>query len=185
MTTYRYYRRAAGVFGSGPSSIKFNGRQYMYRGYAYDKFIDAYHYAQLMLLHPTLALSTAPMALPAQIHAPAIADRFTMRQLGIAYAAGRYFYGPYRYDCLNDACDFARLHPNQELSQANVRTALERQHMNLLAQRGMVDGSDLKFVLGGRVGHYDIFPQNAPEALTFKLHRQGKHLTVGNVSRRL
>ncbi|WP_342114495.1 hypothetical protein [Pseudoduganella sp. OTU4001] len=184
MTTYRYYRRAAGVFGSGPSSISFNGRQYMYRGYAYDKFIDAYHYAQLMLLHPTLALPAAPIALPIQVHAPAAADRLTMRQLGVAYAAGRYFYGPYRYDCLNDACDFARLHPGQELSQPNVRTALEQQHMNQLQQRGMLDGSDLKFLLGGRLGHYDIFPQNAPVALTFKLHRQAKPLAAPHGSQR-
>jgi hypothetical protein len=143
----------------------------VYRGYAYDKFVDAYHYAQLMLLHPTLALPASAMALPAQIRAPATADRLTMRRLGIAYASGRYFYGPYRYDRLNDACDFARMHPGQELSHPNVRSALERQHMNQLQQRGMLGGTDLKFLLGGRLGHYDIFPQNAPVALTFKLHR--------------
>lgn len=170
MANYHYYRRAAGTFGSGPGSIWFNGREYVYRGYAYENFIDAYNYAQLMLLHP----STAPPSMLTVLAEPALPpsanDRQLMRRFGIEFIAGHYFYGIYRYDRLNDACAFARLAPGHEVCRHSVQIAHATQHLNLLQERRMVDGKgkNLKARPGGRIGHYDIFPGNAPTSLAFK-----------------
>lgn len=167
---YHYYQRAASVFGSGPSSIWFNGRDYLYRGYAYEKFIDAYNYAQLMLLHPSIAPPSSQTARSERVPPPTADDLCLMQTFGVEFAAGRYYYGSYRYDCLVDACAFARLAPGQGISQHNVQFAHAARHMNLLQERHMVDrsGQALKYRPVGRIGHYDIFPENAPITIKFK-----------------
>lgn len=170
MATYHYYRRAAGTFGSGPGSIRFNGRDYLYRGYAYENFIDAYNYAQLMLLHPSSAQPSPQAILAKRVPSPSADDLLLMQQFGIAFVAGHYFYGTYRYDCLGDACAFARRAPGHDICQHNVKIAHAAHHLNLLQARRMVDGrgKSLKIRPTGRIGHYDIFPENAPTSLLFR-----------------
>ena len=170
MATYHYYRRAAGTFGSGPGSIQFDGRNYHYRGYAYENFIDAYDYAQLMLLHPSSAPSPTDTALTKRVLPPSANDVRLMQRLGIVFVAGHYFYDTYRYDCLGDACAFAALAPGRDICQRNVQIAHAAHHLNLLQERQMVDGKGkaLKVRDTGRIGHYDIFPENAPTSHLFK-----------------
>jgi hypothetical protein len=170
MTIYHYYRRATGTFGSGPGSIRFNGREYLYRGYAYENFIDAYNYAQLMLLHPSRAPPSGLTGPTKPLRAPSVDELRLMRQLGIVFVAGHYFYGTYRYDCLGDAYAFASQAPGQGIFQLNVQNARAAHHLNLLQERKMIDGkgSALKVRPGGRIGHYDIFPENAPPSTLFK-----------------
>lgn len=167
---YHYYRRAVSVFGSGPSSIWFNGRNYLYRGYAYEKFIDAYNYAQLMLVHPSVALPSSETELYDRVHAPSAEDLRLMQEFGVEFVAGRYYYGSYRYDLLVDACAFARLAPGQGICRHNLQIAYAARHMNLLQERRMVDssGQALHYRPVGRIGHYDIFPENATTPLKFK-----------------
>lgn len=170
MATYHYYRRAVGTFGSGPSSIRFNGRDYLYRGYAYENFIDAYNYAQLMLLHPSSAPLSTQAIFTKRVPPPSADDLRLMQQFGIEFVAGHYFYGAYRYDCLGDACAFASVAPGQPIYQRNLQIARAAHHLNLLQERYMVDGKGktLKLRSTGRIGHYDIFPANAPTSLLFK-----------------
>ena len=170
MATYHYYRRAAGTCGSGPGSIRFNGRDYLYRGYAYENFIDAYNYAQLMLLHPSNAPPSTQTVPTKPVPSPSADDLLLMQQFGIVFIAGRYFYGAYRYDCLDDACAFARLAPGHDICQHNLQIAHAAHHLNLLQARHMVDGKGkaLRMRPTGRIGHYDIFPENAPTPLPFK-----------------
>ena len=176
MATYHYYRRAAGTFGSGPGSIRFNGRNYLYRGYAYENFIDAYNYAQLMLIHPSSAPPSTQAVPEKRVSSPSADDLLLMQQFGIVFIAGHYFYGTYRYDCLGDACAFARIAPGHDICQHNLKIAHSTHHLNLLHARHMVDGTGktLKIRPTGRIGHYDIFPENAPTPLLFKRNLRRK-----------
>ncbi|MGW8392708.1 hypothetical protein [Pseudoduganella sp. HUAS MS19] len=170
MANYRYYWRAVGTFGSGPSSIWFNGRNYLYRGYAYDNFIDAYNYAQLMLMHPSRAPPAALTLLAGRVLPPSADEFQSMQRFGIEFVAGHYFYGVYRYDCLKDACAFAALAPGHEVCRRNLQVAHAAHHLNRLQERHMVDGRSQAMQVrpGGRIGHYDIFPENGPTFLRFR-----------------
>ena len=88
--------------------ITFNGRNYGYRGYRYDRFAEALDYARLdrtrAFADPDADDATSLERLPV----PSEADLDLMRTLGISYADGVFHWREYRYDRLADAVAYAR-----------------------------------------------------------------------------
>jgi hypothetical protein len=123
-----------------------------------------------MLLHPSTEPPSALTGSTKRVPPPSVDDIRLMRQFGVVFVAGHYFYGTYRYDRLADACAFASLAPGHDISQRNVQLAQAAHHLNLLQKHQMTDGNGnaLKIRPNGRIGHYDIFPENAPHSLLFK-----------------
>jgi hypothetical protein len=88
-------------------SIAPSGRQYQYSHYRYDRFEDALGYAMKQRLAPS-ACDAADSLPPARIEeAPDDEERRRMAGLGITFDQGVYHLGPYRYDRLADALDYA------------------------------------------------------------------------------
>jgi hypothetical protein len=85
-------------------SIAFNGRHYYYDRYRYDRLVDAASYARL---HRSGG-SARPMPLPEKVESPSESQRELMSELGITFRDGVYHLGPYRYDRLADAVEYAR-----------------------------------------------------------------------------
>jgi hypothetical protein len=85
-------------------SIAFNGRHYYYDCYRYDRLVDAASYGRL---HRP-AGGTCPMPLPENVESPSESQREVMSELGITFRDGVYHLGPYRYDRLADAVEYAR-----------------------------------------------------------------------------
>lgn len=93
------------------AGIPFDGRAYHYRQYSYDRVEDALNYARLERARPGPHLeATAPLRWR-QFTAPTRHEREQMTEHGIDYQAGRFVYGPYRYDVLADALDYAARQP--------------------------------------------------------------------------
>jgi len=89
-------------------SISYNGRHYQYERYRYDLLADAVDYAKLQRSVPAGADLDGPLA-PEQVEIPDPAQREMMASLGISFVEGVYHFGPYRYDRLSDAVNYARL----------------------------------------------------------------------------
>jgi hypothetical protein len=97
-------------------SIGFNGRYYHYRGYRYDRLSDAVNYARLQRSrscggdsdHAGLVDEEQKQS-PGEIVPPSESDLAVMDSLAITFRNGTYFFGPYRYDRLADAVQYARL----------------------------------------------------------------------------
>jgi len=90
--------------------ITFNGRQYGYRGYRYDRFTDAVNYARLDRSR-AFADPGADDASPLErTSAPSEAELALMRTLGIRFADGAFHWREYRYDRLADAVAYATRH---------------------------------------------------------------------------
>jgi len=90
--------------------ISSSGREYRYREYSYDWLADAVAYAKLDRARP--GFRAHPVSLPcAQLPGPTAEDSVHMAAHGIRYERGRYLYGPYRYDLLACALDYARREP--------------------------------------------------------------------------
>ena len=92
-------------------AITFDGRQYVYDRYRYDRLADAVNYARLQYPHP---LSSDPNGGPSPrcgepIETPGTLQLELMSELGITFQAGVYHLGEYRYDHLSDAVEYARL----------------------------------------------------------------------------
>jgi len=90
-------------------AITFNGRQYQYDRYRYDRLNDAVEYAKLRRSAPSP--HDGGMAMPAvqMVQSPDGAQRQLMRSLAITFDEGVYHLGAYRYDRLADAINYARL----------------------------------------------------------------------------
>lgn len=104
-------RESAGELAEpGAPAITFNGRQYCYGPYRYDRLADAESYAKLLGARPGgAAAELGPAQAPAVIEQPGAKEHEQMSALGITFALGVYHLGPYRYDRLADAAAFARL----------------------------------------------------------------------------
>jgi hypothetical protein len=96
---------AAAAFG-----ICFDGRTYHYREYSYDRLEDAFDYARLDRARPGFREDETPRRWK-QWAAPTPEDRQHMAAHGIVYERGHYLYGPYRYDLLSAALEYARHEP--------------------------------------------------------------------------
>ena len=89
------------------SSIAYDGRQYVYDGYRYDRLTDAIDYSRL---HPVDSGKLPAPTAPAQnFEVPDDTKRAEMAELAITYREGMYHLGPYRYSRLADAVNYARL----------------------------------------------------------------------------
>lgn len=101
--------------------ISFDGRAYHYREYSYDRLADALNYAKLDRAKPGFCDEPAPRHWK-QWYGPTPEDRLQMAAHGIAYdyESGRYFYGPYRYELLAAALDYARHEPGLSRAEQQV-----------------------------------------------------------------
>jgi hypothetical protein len=96
-------------------AITFDGRQYAYDRYRYDRLADAVNYARLQHPHPLSSDPTKrpPPRIGEPIETPSELQRELMSELGITLQAGVYHLGEYRYDHLSDAVEYARLKSGQ------------------------------------------------------------------------
>jgi hypothetical protein len=90
--------------------ISFDGRAFHYQQYSYDRLPDALDYA--VREHARPGVHAQPVAhLWRQWTGPTPQERTQMAALGISHERGYYYYGPYRYDLLASALDYARAEP--------------------------------------------------------------------------
>lgn len=87
--------------------VTFDGHHYRFHQFRYDAAADALRYARLQHDMPGFRPDPAfcPQWLPAW--QPDMAQRMQMHVLGISLQDGRFSFGPYRYDRLEDAAAFA------------------------------------------------------------------------------
>lgn len=90
--------------------ISFDGRAYHYRDYSYDHLADALDYARLDRTKAGFQSDPTPHQWK-QWPGPTPEEQARMAAHGIGYENGRYCYGPYRYDVLDAALDYARREP--------------------------------------------------------------------------
>lgn len=90
--------------------ISFNGTQFVYCDFKYDRLSDAIAYAELGVRpEGKLALATSAADwLPRPI--PDSADQALMQQFAVSFEDWRYKFRDYRYDRLSDALNYARGH---------------------------------------------------------------------------
>jgi hypothetical protein len=117
--------------GNSPAAlipgISFDGRAYHYGQYSYDRLEDALSYAKLDRAKPGFREESAAPLQWKQWADPTTDQRAEMLTYHIAYAGGRYCYGPYRYDLLADAISYARREPGlSPLVQAGTEEARNR-----------------------------------------------------------
>ena len=105
---------AAAAFG-----ISFDGRAYHYQQYSYDRFADALVYAKLDRARPGFREDPGPHPWK-QWFEPTAEELQQMALHGIHYERGHYRYGPYRYDLLAAALDYARREPGLPLAGGQV-----------------------------------------------------------------
>jgi hypothetical protein len=106
--------------------ISFDGRAYHYGQYSYDRLEDALNYAKLERAKPDFRGAPAPQRWK-QWEGPTLDERAQMAAHHVAYEGGRYRYGPYRYDSLADALDYAERAPGLSLAaQASPDEAQDR-----------------------------------------------------------
>jgi len=90
--------------------ISFDGRAYHYQEYSYERIEDALGYAKLDHARPGFHEDATPRTWP-QWTGATPEERAQMAAHGIVYERGHYCYGPYRYDLLSAALDYARHEP--------------------------------------------------------------------------
>lgn len=90
--------------------ISFNGTQFVFRDFKYDRLSDAFSYAELDIQRegrqPVATSSANWLTRPT----PNNTDRALMQQFGITFEDWRYKFRDYRYDRLADALNYARDH---------------------------------------------------------------------------
>ncbi|MBK7900402.1 MAG: hypothetical protein KA603_10705 [Azonexus sp.] len=88
--------------------IAFDGHQFVYHDFKYDRLPDAVAYAEL---EAARGEGQAPVTNLEAWHdrpVPSAAERVIMQPLGIRFEGWRYRYHIYRYDRLADALNYAR-----------------------------------------------------------------------------
>lgn len=101
------------------AGISFDGRAYHYREYSYDQLADALNYAKLDRARPGFREDAARNW--KQWHGPTPEEQLRMAAHGISYERGHYCYGPYRYDLLSAALDYAEKEPGLPPSGQSTR----------------------------------------------------------------
>jgi hypothetical protein len=87
--------------------IWFDGRAYHYRQYCYDRLDDAIAYARVDRRSPGYHEERLPDHWE-EWQGPTGAETAQMAAFGIVYENGFYRYGPFRYESLDDALNYAR-----------------------------------------------------------------------------
>lgn len=90
--------------------IEYDGVDYGFHGYRYERLADAVAYARLLRSHPGQEDAGGPTRRARIVAAPTEADRALMASLGIGFEAGAFHFGGFRYDLLADAVNYARHH---------------------------------------------------------------------------
>ena len=90
--------------------ISFDGRAYHYQQFSYDRFADALGYAQLDQARPGWRQDPARHQWRQWVE-PTPQERVQMAAHQITYEGGYYRYGPWRYDLLAPALDYAMRAP--------------------------------------------------------------------------
>ena len=90
-------------------SIGYNGLNYAYNGYRYDRLADAVAYAQLMRSRPLQEDAGGRFSSVSAFTSPTDAQRSLMDSLAIDFHDGAYRFKGYRYDGLMDAENYAKL----------------------------------------------------------------------------
>ena len=106
--------------------ITFNGRQYGYRGYRYDRFADAVNYARLDLSRAFADPGADDAAPLERTPAPSAAEVELMRTLSIRFADGVFHWREYRYDRLADAMAYASSEQAREAGEGSRSLTLRR-----------------------------------------------------------
>jgi hypothetical protein len=89
--------------------IWFDGRAYHYQQYSYGLLPDAIAYAKLDRAKPGFHEVPLPRYWK-EWHGPTPEEKRQMASHQIFYERGFYSYGPYRYELLGDALDYAKAH---------------------------------------------------------------------------
>ena len=88
--------------------ISFNGSQFVYRDFKYDRLADAIAYAEVDVEREGKAPAATTAADWLAPPLPGLADQAEMQEHGIVFENRRYKYLDYRYDRLADALNYAR-----------------------------------------------------------------------------
>lgn len=88
--------------------VSFDGVQYVYNGFRYDRRSDAMAYASLMQSRPAQFDKGSALAAPRAFSPPTDGQRTLMATLGIELVDHAYRFEGFRYDQLSDAVAYAR-----------------------------------------------------------------------------
>lgn len=94
-----------------PYGIVFDGRGFHYREYRYELLQDAIQYAELERRRPGFVDTPQVAKCWKRFDPPTPEQQSLMKEAGIVYLGARYCYGPYRYDLLDDALNYAKRVP--------------------------------------------------------------------------
>ncbi|NRF70189.1 hypothetical protein HLB44_24585 [Aquincola sp. S2] len=89
--------------------IGYDGLQYEYHGYRYDRLEEAVAYAGLVRSRPTQLDAGGPFRQIRTLAVPTDAQRALMATLGIEFADGAFRFAGFRYESLADAVNYAKL----------------------------------------------------------------------------
>ena len=89
--------------------ITYNGRTYRYDQYRYDRLGDAVSYARLQRARQGAEALASAAPVEAYFAPPDEGQQRLMASLAITFEEGIYRLGPYRYDRLADAVNYARV----------------------------------------------------------------------------
>ncbi len=87
--------------------IAFNGVQFVYHDFKYDRLPDAVAYAELEAARGDGQAAVTNPAAWLDRPLPSAADREVMKQHGVSFDSWRYRFQDYRYDRLADAVSYA------------------------------------------------------------------------------
>lgn len=105
--------------------IWFDGRDYHYQQYRYDRLQDAIAYAKLDRSRPEFHEEPLPRSWK-EWHGPTPEEAARMTSFGIVYEHGFYYYGAYRYDFLADAVNYASRTAELPASERDVHRELDQ-----------------------------------------------------------
>jgi hypothetical protein len=88
--------------------VTFDGRQFRFSGFRYDRVEDAVAYARLLWQRDEMPAATQAAEAQAIRPSPTAEQQQEMAALGIALREGRYHFGDYVYDSVLDALAYAR-----------------------------------------------------------------------------
>jgi len=90
--------------------VSFNGIQFIYRNFKYDRLSDACSYAESDIGREGKLPAAAAFSDWLPRPTPSSSDQALMQQFGIAFEDLRYKFRDYRYDRLEDAVNYACTH---------------------------------------------------------------------------
>lgn len=93
--------------------IDYDGVDYGFHCYRYERLAEAVAYARLLRSHPGQEDAGGPPRRARTVAVPTEADRALMESLGIGFESGAFHFRGFRYDLLADAVTYARHHQQE------------------------------------------------------------------------